>query len=44
LVNNLQSYHKSSAQLFHEELVEQLQLFFITDYVSHGDRSARRFL
>jgi len=26
-VNNLQSHHKSSAQLCHQELVEQLQHF-----------------
>jgi len=36
-----QSHHKSSAQLYHQELVEQLQ-YFLKFYVSHG--SAARFL
>ena len=40
-VNNSQSHHKSSAQLCHEELVEQLQHFF-KFYVSRG--STTRFL
>jgi len=26
-VNNSQRYYKSSAQLYHQELVEQMQLF-----------------
>jgi len=39
-VDNSQSYYKSSAQLCHQELVEQLQHF--KTYVSHG--SATRFL
>jgi len=38
-VNNSQSYHKSSAQLCRQELVDQLQHNF---HVSHG--SATRFL
>jgi len=28
LVNSIQSHHKSSAQLCHQELEEQLQYFF----------------
>jgi len=39
-VHNLQSYHKSLAQLCHRELVEQMLLF--KTFVSHG--SATRFL
>jgi len=39
-VNNSQSYHKSSVQLCHQELVEQMQLF--KTFVSHG--SAATFL
>jgi len=35
LVNNSQSYHKSWAQLCHQELVEQLQ-HFLNFYVSYG--------
>jgi len=40
-VNNSQSYHKSLAQLCHQELVEKMQLF-LNVYVSHG--STTRFL
>jgi len=40
LVNKSQSHHKSSAQLCHQELVEQLQRF--KNFVSHG--SATRLL
>jgi len=40
-VNNSQSYHKSSAQLCHQELVEQVQ-HFKTFFVSHAN--ATRFL
>ena len=41
-VNNSQSYHKSSVQLCHQELVEQMQLLKKNFYVSHG--GAKRFL
>jgi len=42
MVNNLPSYHKSSAQLCHQELVEKLQ-HFKNFYVSYGHVMQRGF-
>jgi len=42
LVNNSQSYHKSSAKLCHQELIQQMQRLKKNLYVSHG--SSTRFL
>jgi len=40
-ISNLQSYDKSSAQLCHQELVEQWQHFKINFYVSHSSATLR---